>query len=684
GIFGLIKSVLAMNKKMLPPSLNLHEPNEKVNWEESPIFINNRLQSWETKGETRRAGISSFGLSGTNCHVVLEEASQWKKTTEPDLIGRQIFVLSARSREVLLTIMKLHIEFFKKNSELDLEALCYTASTGRAHLNVRLVLVINTISELIEKLENYLSSNKIGSSEDGIYFGEFKIVPFGQKLKQDGEITEKESLAQAGEMEIIAQELFFSQKEDSRLVDGFCQAYVGGASFDWLKLYKNKRYQKIALPLYPFARERCWLDVPGAEKFGGYYQATRWVRCELENISVDVNKLCLVFVNDSKKAKNILGSLQKKKAEIIKVKIGGEFSKINRNFFQIRPMKEDYARLLPELSERKIVQVIHLLSLSDKTEIDTLEELNDSQKQGVQSLLFLTQALQNNFASQSLDLSVITDRADKVSGNEKEIKPENATLVGFGKSVLMESPNIRCRVIDWDHDSKVDLLTKELNSLNKEYKIAYRDNERYIEELATIDFSEESKLSSLEQKEPAVKIRPGGVYLITGGTGGIGLEVARRLAKEEKVKLVLISRHALPAREEWENILTADGPRDKRLLRQIENLQTIEKSGSEILFLQADIADWGQTEKALKMARKKFGEINGIIHAAGTAGDGFIANKGEAELRRVLAPKVQGTWILERLTRNDNLDFFVLFSSAVTLVSGLGVSDYVAANSYLD
>lgn len=683
GIFSLIKAVLALQHKQLPPTVNFSEPNEKVAWEDAPVYINNKLQQWETsQQQALRAGISSFGLSGTNCHVVIEEApskkevSKAKEKNEP-----QIFVISARTRQQLQELVGQYHQYFKTENNFSWEDVCYTVNTGRDHHNYRLAFIANNVEQAGKILNDFLIWNFSETKPKTFEYGEFKIVPFGQKIKMGTEITEKEAKVRGREVEMLMSGIIMGEEINFKFFEKICQDYVVGASFDWQKLYKTEKRYKVSLPVYPFRRERAWLNVPGTEKFPDYYHHLIW-RTETAQAKQNFTTgAILVLHNDQPQAKKIIKKLNEVGAEIIKVKLGSEFRKINKNNFVINNTKDDYKKLFIELGDRPLVQILHLLSLDWASQENNLSSLRESQQHGIFSLLFLTQVAAVTLANKSVELILVTEQADRVVTTDEKLYPEIATMIGFGKSVALEMPNLHCRAFDFEIGFNPDYLWQEINTVTHDYKVAYRQGVRYIEELEKLDLSE---LPERKFEQQPMQIRSNGVYLITGGTGGIGLEIAKQLAKQQRVKLALLGRQVVPPRAEWENIINATGPKDKRLINRLIDLQTLENLGAELLFLEADVADQGQLQNALKTMEKKFGRADGIFHAAGSAKEGFIINKGETELDNTLAPKVQGTWLLGELTKSWNLDFLVLFSSAITLISGISVSDYTAANSYLD
>lgn len=159
--------------------------------------------------------------------------------------------------------------------------------------------------------------------------------------------------------------------------------------------------------------------------------------------------------------------------------------------------------------------------------------------------------------------------------------------------------------------------------------------------------------------------RANATYLITGGLGQFGLATARWLVERGARRLVLVGRSA---------------PRADAL-RQIANLT---RAGATVRVAQADIACERQTAALLDDVRKTMPPLGGVFHAAMVLDDGALPNQNRERISRVLAPKALGAWNLHRLTREDSLDYFVLFSSVAAVVGNPGQSSYVAANMFLD
>jgi non-ribosomal peptide synthase protein (TIGR01720 family) len=180
-----------------------------------------------------------------------------------------------------------------------------------------------------------------------------------------------------------------------------------------------------------------------------------------------------------------------------------------------------------------------------------------------------------------------------------------------------------------------------------------------------------------------VRLRQHGVYLITGGLGGVGLVLAEHLVDVAQAKLVLTSRSTFPERTEWQQWLESHEADDPVSIK-IRKLQMLEEHGGEVFVAQADVADAEQMQKVWAQARRRFGSLQGVIHAAGNPPAGLIQLKSREKAAEVLSPKVRGTIVLDSLCSTERLDFIVLCSSIASILALPGRIDYCAANAFLD
>ncbi|MEE3956199.1 condensation domain-containing protein [Peribacillus frigoritolerans] len=153
GIASVIKTVLSLKNKKIFPSLHFTKPNTHIDFENSAVKVNTTLQNWDTFGEERRlAGVSSFGLSGTNCHVVLEEAPPYKNESLPEVDGPMLFTLSAKSNHSLIKY-KDNLISYLKNAKDSMSTISYVLNKGRNDMPFRFACVAKNREELVEQLK---------------------------------------------------------------------------------------------------------------------------------------------------------------------------------------------------------------------------------------------------------------------------------------------------------------------------------------------------------------------------------------------------------------------------------------------------------------------------------------------------------------------------------------------------
>jgi phthiocerol/phenolphthiocerol synthesis type-I polyketide synthase E len=164
GICGLIKTVLALKHRQIPPTVNFHEPNPNIDFDSGPFFVNSTLMEWKSDGAPRRAGVSSFGFGGTNAHVVLQEAP----VPEPSGPSRphQLLVLSAKTSSALEAATGNMVAFLKSHPDTNLADAAYTLKVGRSGFNHRRIVVCREIEDAVAALEMAASSRNATAHQD--------------------------------------------------------------------------------------------------------------------------------------------------------------------------------------------------------------------------------------------------------------------------------------------------------------------------------------------------------------------------------------------------------------------------------------------------------------------------------------------------------------------------------------
>lgn len=181
--------------------------------------------------------------------------------------------------------------------------------------------------------------------------------------------------------------------------------------------------------------------------------------------------------------------------------------------------------MIKDIDWTKVTRVIHICSLSGNEYEDTLDNLEQGLERGVYSLFYLIKALTAQQISNGINIKIVTTYAVQVSNGRTEIRPERSALFGLGKVIGWENKTLHVNCIDIDDKTDLDNVINEFRAQDKEYKVAYRNNKRYVERLVSKNFPSPS--------QAGFKLQTDGVYIITGGAGGIGLEIATFLAAKK-------------------------------------------------------------------------------------------------------------------------------------------------------
>lgn len=364
GAAGLLKVLLALKYKKLPPSLHFNKPNSKIEFENSPVYINDRLKKWEVTDSPRICGVSSFGLSGTNCHIVVEEAPEINKKRNETGDCFEILTLSAKSESDLKRLLEKYEGYLDKNIKASLGDICYTANTGRGSYSCRLALVIRDTNDLKEKIRMLLQKGLVSSEERGIYFGTIKTVILDNGIESELQEDLKRLQENAN---IKLEEFAACGKVNRKLLDEISEMYTKGAHIYWEKLYRMDKRWRISIPTYPFEKKRCWFEISSNNSEDKARASV------ISQISTDTD-----VRNDSGKVALIgkfngeeYGELEKKLAQIWSEVLGYSEIDINQGFYELGG---------DSLSATMIVAKIHKdlgynISLSDFLTMSSFKEL---------------------------------------------------------------------------------------------------------------------------------------------------------------------------------------------------------------------------------------------------------------------------------------------------------------------
>jgi amino acid adenylation domain-containing protein/non-ribosomal peptide synthase protein (TIGR01720 family) len=473
--------------------------------------------------------------------------------------------------------------------------------------------------------------------------------------------------------------------------------FLVGVDIDWQGFYWHEKRLRLPLPTYPFERHRYWIEPQQSEiqseialkpseqrlQFEDWFSVPIWKRSPAD-FSKDEARLqswWLCFMDDH--GWPLVERMEKAGLRVIRVSPGDKFNKVNHEKYMIDPRRlEDYQTLINDLQamDRMPGTIVHLWGLSDET-----KELENIKYRGFYSLLFITQALDRNNVTDQIRLTVVSNALYDVIGDET-LNPAKALMLGPVKVIPQEYTNIICQIIDIAmlKQEMTERLVEELLTAaeNTEPVIALRGRYRWVQSFEKI------RIKSRETGSLAAgpHLKSNGVYLITGGLGNVGLTLAQHLARTVQAKLVLVSRRTFPEKAQWKQWLENNQP-EKETSRVILKLLELEELGANVMVLQADVADEQHMRDIVEQTEKRFGKINGVIHAAGV-----VSGRSVCPIKDISAiscedqfiPKVHGLLVLEKVLAGKQIDFCLLMSSLSAVLGGLEFVAYSAANLFMD
>jgi len=435
--------------------------------------------------------------------------------------------------------------------------------------------------------------------------------------------------------------------------------WIAGAQIDWRAFHAHERRRRVDLPTYPFERQRYWVDradgtagahaMPSAavrpavrRELQDWFQVPAWKPSLPPEEPERAAGRWLLLTPGAGLGATVERRLAASGGSVIAVEPGEAFTEKAPGRFAVRPGdRDDWAALFARLRETGALpeSVLHLWGLGEADE-----------DRCFWSLLWLGREL-GRLGLPAVQLRVVTDGQ----------APEKALALGPVRVLPLEHPEIGCAAIDVAvpdseaaRERLADRLIAEAMASATEPVVSWRGEERLVESFEPLRIAAPGRLPFPER----------GVCLVTGGLGGIGLTLARELARSFRARLVLTGRsvpEGTPA-----------------AVRELEEL------GAEVLVLAADVTDESAMREVVRRTNERFGPVQAAIHAAGVPGGGVIQLKTAAAAARVLAPKVRGTRVLAAALAAEPLELLVLCSSTFAVTGGVGQVDYCAANSFLD
>jgi amino acid adenylation domain-containing protein len=436
------------------------------------------------------------------------------------------------------------------------------------------------------------------------------------------------------------------------------QLYAGGTVPDFTKMEGEslKFRQKLILPTYPFQHKRYWIDLadtaqaPDGPRLEGCLYRSVWEQRDAEPSSRQPDKPSswLVFCDEGGIGKAVREALEARGDRVVQVDGNPGDGWSERTLAACIGGAE---------SDGPIQKILYLGGL-DTTSVDSVQDLQRAQEIGAESVLCLTQVLIGREWEGQLWLA--TRGVQRVLDSDR-VEPAQSPLWGLGKVISMEYPGSWGGLVDLPLDAGARSLADQLVSVcdggDFEDLVALREGRRWVQRLEP---QENVKQARLELESEAS-------YLITGGLGGIGLQIAQRLVQRGARHLVLSGR-------------TTPSKAAEKAIGELE------EQGCDVNVIQGDVSRENDVLQLFdKMRELDLPLLKGIVHAAGVESIVSLEDANVEQLRSVMAAKLSGTWLLDRITRERGIElsFFVCTSSIASVWGSVQQGSYAAGNAFL-
>ncbi|MBD2523535.1 type I polyketide synthase [Nostoc sp. FACHB-133] len=366
----------------------------------------------------------------------------------------------------------------------------------------------------------------------------------------------------------------------------------------------------------------------------------------------------LIFADKQGTAVKLAKLLQERGDRTILVSPGAEYQADAEHYYINPSEPQDFQRLIQASlgnNQPPCRGVVYLWGLEHESIVD----FQDTQVTSCGNVLHLVQALAKSTWSKSPRLWLVTRGTQPVEPMSDALAITQAALWGLGRVIPLEHPELSCVRLDLNpvgNGNEVEELLAELLFPDQEDEVAFRQGVRKV-----------SRLVRRQAQTPVNQLPIGedGTYLITGGLGALGLQVAQWMVAQGAKNLVLTGRRGVVG--------------DTQVA-----INQLQQAGAKVLVVTADVSNTEDVAQVLEGIKTNYPPLRGIFHAAGVLDDGVLLQQNWSRFAKVLAPKVQGAWNLHTLTKDLPLDFFVCFSSVASLLGSPSQGNYAAANAFMD
>lgn len=499
------------------------------------------------------------------------------------------------------------------------------------------------------------------------------------------------------------------------------RAWASGLDIDFSQLRDGETRRRISLPTYAWNHQSYFIEptvltaasddhtqIERIEDLAEWGHRPVWLPTAIDRAEDRGTETWLLFMDEVGIGRRLRQKLQEDGQRVISVYEGDAYHKRSAEEYTLAPElgRSGYDALIQDLVAHGNTpnKIVHIWLLTDQERFRPGSSFFHQMIQdGFYSLYFLAQSLADESLSGSLDLTVVSNGMQRVEDSDSLFHPEKATVLGPVKVIPRELPGVNCKSIDVALPPRsegllaslgsalrsqrgegraaalervTDVLLRELQGPAASEIVAHRGTDRFVRRF-------EPQVLATPKEKPGIGLRQGGTYLLTGGLGGLALNLAARLAEDLRPRLILVGRSEFPDREGWDEWLASHGESDS-IGKKIHQVRALETAGAEVEIISADVTNLEQMQAAVSEIRERVGPIHGVFHIAGVVKDELIQLKLDSDIEDVFSPKVYGTLVLDSLLEVMGTELFVLFSSTSAIAAPPGQVDYAAANAFLD
>ncbi len=568
GIAGLLKTLLSFEKGVLYPSLHFRTENPVLELAKTPFFVQTELTPWDRPADGRRvAGVSSFGFSGTNCHLVLADAPAVveRRAAPPTAV---LATLSAPTRTALAQRARDLAAWLGRHGEARLDDVAFTLGAGRSHFRERIAIIARSGEELRAHLD---------------------AEPEAGSLVGDRQVDAR--LAEAG------------------------QLYLDGGELDFRALFPEAR--RLSLPTYPFEETSYWLTPPE------------------QSVAVAASSKPVAA------AEITLPSLQAPA------------------WVPVQPTEEERGRRVLVVGGAEDDGLVEALRAAGH-QVSRAEDAAGLGAVDAEAVLVRTRGGSGAAALAPL-FALVGELVGRAGASVTVVHvhdgdPAAAGAAAVAPSLVFLGSSVRFRSVGLEPGADAGVVARSIGQV-------------LDGDASDLLLGRDGRLRERVLAPVAIPAKPsgrdfGGVWLVTGGLGGLGRRFAAHLARTRGARIAIVGQGAL------------DAERRARL-------DALRAAGAEVAYAQADVGDRDQLTRAIAELEHALGPVTAVLHAAGRPGGAVIGQKGWREIEPVLRAKIDGALALDAILADRPLKAFVVFSSLAAEHGDFGQCDYAVANAAL-